>query len=180
MSSSPQTQPIEEEAVPKVNDEVAVGENLSFQRKWWVFERVIWGLFSFILVLDIAGVLGRGPAAKAEAATRDSAMHLKYERIERYGTPSLLVVQFTPLAIHEGKIQLWVSNSLVKELGNQRIVPQPIESKLQDDGFLYTFLSAAKSAPIQFALEPQQVGLHRLTLGLANGDRLALKIFVMP
>jgi hypothetical protein len=50
-----------------VNDEITVGEDLQFQRKWWVFERVIWILFSLILVLDIAGVFGRGPVAKAEA-----------------------------------------------------------------------------------------------------------------
>jgi hypothetical protein len=180
MSSSPPTQPIRENSISKVNDEISVGEDLQFQRKWWIFERAVWIFFSFILALDIAGVFGRGPAANAEAITPDGSMHLKYERIERYGTPSLLVIRFSKSAVHDGKIQLWTSDSLVKELGNQRILPQPAESKLQDAGVLYTFPSAEGSNSVEFALEPEKLGIHSLTFRVREGVPLTFKVFVMP
>jgi hypothetical protein len=181
MPPTQQTEAVKEDSVPKINDDIAVGEDLQFQRKWWVFEHAIWILFACIVALDIAGVFGRGPVAQAELSSPDGAMHLKYERIQRYGASSVLVIQFAKSAVHDGKIQLWTSDSLVTELGNQRIIPQPSESKLSNGGFLYTFASSGESADsVEFALEPEKAGLHSLTLRLTGGDRLTFKIFVMP
>ena len=44
------------DSIAKVNNEVAVGENLDFQRKWWRFENFIWIFFTVIIVLDLAGL----------------------------------------------------------------------------------------------------------------------------
>lgn len=90
-----------------------------------------------------------------------------------------MLVQFSPSAVRDEAIQLWTSNALVNELGNQRIIPRPKESKLQDGGFLYTFSSADNSNSAQFALQPMKVGLHLLTLRL-NGNTLVLRVFVVP
>ena len=177
---APQTAPVKEDSVPKVNDDIAVGEDLKFQRRWWAFERGIWVIFACILVLDLAGVFGRGPVADAERRSPHGDMHIKYERIARFGTPSVLVIEFAKSAVQNQKIQLWTSDSLVKELGNQRVIPQPVESKLQDGGLLYTFASGNSADSAQFALEPQNVGLHSLTLRLIGKDELTFKIFVMP
>src|ERR1700679_3032394 len=53
-----------DDSVAKVDGEVAVGEDLEFQRKWWKFERAVWLVFTLILVLTLAGAFGRGPRAK--------------------------------------------------------------------------------------------------------------------
>src|ERR1700721_4299350 len=99
-----------EDSVAKVNDEVAVGEDLDFQRKWWRFENAAWVIFALIIVLDLAGLFGRGPIAKAERRSADSAIDVKYERIERTDSPSIMTINFGPSAITDGKIQLYVSN----------------------------------------------------------------------
>ena len=39
-----------DDSVAKVDGEVAVGEDLEFQRKWWKFERAIWVFFFLVLV----------------------------------------------------------------------------------------------------------------------------------
>jgi hypothetical protein len=170
MPATQQTEAVKEDSVPKINDDIAVGEDLQFQHRWWVFERSILVLFACIVVLDVAGVFGRGTVAQAALNSPDGAMHLKYERIERYGTTSALVIEFAKSAVHDGKIQLWTSDSLVKELGNQRIIPRPSESKLSNGGFLYTFASSSESADsVEFALDPEKVGMHSLTLRLTGG-----------
>ena len=113
------TSPVED-SVPKVGEEenaIAVGEDLEFQRKWWRFERIIWALFLVILLCDVMGLFGRGWLAKGVAAT--PALKLDYERVERAGTPSVMTLTFADAAIHDGKIRVWVSDSLVKPLGAQ-------------------------------------------------------------
>ena len=91
MVTEPFSTPVKD-SVAKVNDEIEVGENLDFQRKWWRFENVVWVLFTLIIVLDLAGLFGRGPIAKAERRSADGTIDVKYERIERTDSPSILTI----------------------------------------------------------------------------------------
>jgi hypothetical protein len=174
------TQPVED-TVPKINNEVAVGEDLRFQERWWRFEKIIWPCFAFIILLDILGVFGKGPLADAEAHATDRSFEVKYERIERYGTPSILNISFDPKAVQDNKIEFWVSDTLVKNLGNQRIVPQPLKSQLSGQGITYTFPATPDQTSVSFALQPATVGVHPLRLSLADGHpTLTLNIYVVP
>jgi len=177
--SAERAQPIQN-SVQKVNDEVAVGSDLDFQRRWWRFERIIWILFLILVVLDALGFFGRGWAAKAHRRTSDGAMDLKYERVERYRTPSVLTIEFGPNAIHDEKVQLWVSETLVKPLGNQRVMPQPASSVVGQRGILYTFPATTNPASVEFAMEPSSVGVVPLSLRVPGAEGLTVKIMVMP
>src|ERR1700744_3801613 len=138
MTTKPYTTPVED-SVAKVNDEVAVGEDLDFQRKWWRFENAVWVVFTLIIILDLAGLFGRGPIAKAERRSADGTIDVKYERIERTDSPSIFNIQFGQSAIQDGKIQFYVSNSLVKELGAQRVIPAPQNTTVGEGGLTYIF-----------------------------------------
>ena len=179
MISEPLTKPVED-SVAKVNDEVAVGEDLEFQRKWWRFENVVWIFFALIIVLDVAGLFGRGPLAKAERRAADATIDVKYERIERTSSPSILTIQFAPSAIQDGKVKLFVSNSLVKELGAQRIIPAPQETVVGEGGLTYTFLASRPPASVDLALEPAGPGLFSFRIGVAGAKPVEAKIFVVP
>ena len=52
------TQPVTD-SVPKINDELAVGEDLAFQRRWWRFENAVWIFFALLVILDLIGAFGR-------------------------------------------------------------------------------------------------------------------------
>ena len=180
------TRPVED-SVAKVANEVAVGEDLEFQRRWWKFERATWLFFGLIVVLDLLGVFGRGPVAKTHKATADGAMYLNYERVERFSTPSILTVHFGQNAVRDGAVELWVSDSVVKTLGNQRIIPQPAASQMTDGGILYTFSAETGPISVEFALQPADPGLAHFTLKLAPDGRVSQPmdavtagVFVMP
>jgi hypothetical protein len=176
-----------EDSVAKVNDEIAVGSDLAFQRKWWRFERAVWALFVLIVVLDVAGAFGRGPIADAALRAPDGSFLVKYERIERFRTPSIMSVLFSPAAIHDGKARIWLSEKYVDPLGNQRIIPQPLTSVPERGGILYTFdvgerqLGTQLQDPtIQFALEPGKAGVFKLQIGDVDGAEVQTMIYVMP
>ncbi len=180
------TEPVED-SVAKVSNDVAVGEDLAFQRRWWRFERAVWIFFGIIVLLDLAGVFGRGPAANAHKETADGAMQLRYERIERFSTPSILTIHFGGNAVRDGAIKLWVSDSIVNTLGNQRIIPSPATSMTIDDGILYTFPSGVHPNSVEFALQPDRPGLSHFTIRLVPGndpqhpmDSITAGVFVMP
>ncbi|MBV8829051.1 MAG: hypothetical protein JO108_07440 [Acidobacteriaceae bacterium] len=173
------TKPVED-TVGKVNDELAIGADLDFQRKWWRFEFGLWIFFTILIVLDLLGFFGRGYMAKAHRQTSDNSMNIGYDRVERFGTPSVLTVHFGQSVIQNGQVQLWVSEDLVKALGAQRVVPQPSESILGQGGILYKFPATAIPASAEFALQPSHAGLANLRLHVPGHDEASLKILVMP
>jgi hypothetical protein len=169
-----------EDSVARVNDEIAVGEDLQFQRKWWRFEKFVWLLFTLIIVLDLAGLFGRGPIAKAERHSADGSIDVTYERIQRTDSPSILTVRFAESAIKDGKVRLYVSQSLVQELGTQRVIPAPLDTTVGDAGLTYTFLASKAPASVDFALQPAGPGLYRYTLRVPGGEPVQAKVFVVP
>ena len=179
MAAKSFSQPVEE-SVSKVNDEIEVGEDLDFQRKWWRFENFVWAVFSLIIVLDLSGVLGRGPVAKAERRTANGTIDVKYERIERTESPSLLTIRFGQSAIVDGKMKLYISESLVQGLGTQRVIPAPLASEVGKGGLTYTFLASKPPASIDLALQPSGPGLYEFAIGVAGTEPLHAKIFVVP
>jgi hypothetical protein len=179
MAREPFTKPVEN-SVARVNDEVAVGENLEFQRKWWRFENAAWAIFTLVIILDLSGLFGRGPLAKAERRTTDGTIVVKYERIERTESPSIMTIQFGQPAIHSGKIQLYVSNSLVKPLGTQRVIPAPQNTTIGDGGFTYTFPASKPPASVDLALQPAGPGVFDFTVGVVGAEQVHAKIGVVP
>ena len=172
--------PVSSEEVAKVDNAVAVGEDLAFQERWWTFERVIWSFFLLVVLADVLGVFGRGWLAKAELHGESTGMDVKYERVERAMTPSIMTIDFQASAIHGGKVELFVSDSLIKELGTQRVVPQPERSVVGNGGITYTFPASGLPAQVQFATEPSFPGVHHFDLEVPGMQRTGARVVVVP
>lgn len=169
------------DSVPKIDNEVAVGEDLDFQRRWWRFEKITWAVFGVLLLLTILGVFGRGPVAKASKSSLDANLQLKYDRIQRTGTPSDLDIEFGPSAIHNGQIRLFLSESIITKLGALRISPQPLKSEVGSGGVTYTFPANHYPANVVISMAPSGPGSFRFTVLLPDeGSTLSENIIVVP
>lgn len=173
------TRPIEN-SIDRVNDDIAVGSDLEFQHKWWRFERIFWAVLVLLVLADLLGVFGRGYFAKGRVSTSDGSMEVHYERVERSATPSILTVQFGPSAITDGKVQLWASETLIKQLGAQRVIPQPLSSVVGEGGILYTFEATKVPASVAFALQPPGPGIGSLSLRVPGFEQRDVRVVVMP
>ncbi len=179
MQHIPFSKPVED-TISKVDNAVAVGEDLDFQRRWWRFERIMWSIFAVIIVLDVLGAFGRGVLAHAERHTPDGTLNVKYERIERASTPSIMSIRFGPEAIQDGKIQLFLTESVVKDLGAQRIIPQPLSSTIGNGGITYTFPATSTPAAVDIAFEPSFPGVHRFLLQVPGKQFVSARVAVVP
>jgi len=179
MAQAAYTEPVRQ-TVARVNDEVAVGEDLAFQRAWWRFERGVWVFFVLVIALDLIGALGRGPLANARLRAPDGTLDVRYERIERTGTPSMMTIEIGPAAMRGGAAQLFVSDKLVGALGAQRIIPQPASTVIGHGGLTYTFPASAPPASVRIELQPAGAGVYPFYLAVPGGATLSSKIFVLP
>lgn len=165
------------DSVPKINDEVAVGEDLSFQRRWWKFEGVMWWLIAGILLLNFAGAFGRGPLAHARIS--NEAMVVKYDRVERTGTPSILVVQLQP-QVFGNRVKFHVSQSFVEELGTRRVIPSPSDTAIGNGGLTYTFSTETGPGSVEFALQPAKPGIFHFSLQVGDYPPINARVIVVP
>jgi hypothetical protein len=179
MTKQPFTSPVED-SVPKVDNEAAVGEDLAFQRRWWVFERVIWSVFLVVIVCDLLGLFGQGWLANAKASTPDKTLIIDYERIERASTPSTLTLHFGPAAIRNGHVQVYVSDSVTKALGAQRISPEPAVSAIGSGGISYTFPATLSPANVDIQLQPTLIGRHTFRIQALGEPPIDASVFVVP
>ena len=179
MASAPLTQRVGD-SVAKINDEVAIGEDLGFQRRWWRFERLVWILFVVIIVLDLAGAFGRGPLAYAEAVSPDHALQVKYERIERSGTPSMMTVTLDARTFRDGHANLVLSDSAVGGLGLRRVIPAPESTSVGSDRLIYRFPAGTSAAVVRFEFEPAGAGIYDLRVGIPDATSVRFRIAVVP
>jgi hypothetical protein len=170
------------DSVAKINHELAVGEDLDFQRRWWRFERAVWIVFIAVIVLDLGGAFGRGPLANAAAASADHVFETTYERIERSGTPSMMTVKINeaapPADSHE--VELFMSDSAVSDLGLQRVIPAPESTTVGDGGLTYRFPAGSLPATLRFEFQPLHSGLHHLAMRVPGQPLLQMTVAVVP
>jgi hypothetical protein len=167
-----------EDSVPRINDEVAVGEDLDFQRTWWKFERGVWIFFALLILADLVGLFGRGPLANATLT--NPAMTIHYERIERTGTPSMLHIDFNPSAVQDGRVHLFVSESVVSKLGAQRIIPAPETSAVGNGGILYSFPATIGPTAVAFAFQPDQPGVASFSIQVSGFPAAHSDVYIVP
>jgi hypothetical protein len=179
MDTQSLTTPVED-TVPKVGGELAVGENLKFQRRWWTFERIIWPIFMLIVLCDLLGALGHGWLAKAKVAVPGGGLTVDYERIERANSPSSMTLHFGPDAVRNGRIRVFLSNSIVQQLGAQRLAPQPAVSSIGQGGISYDFAASAGPADVQIQLQPADVGMHDFEVRVPGIGSVDARVLILP
>ncbi len=173
-------QPTDSISVSKTDNAVNVGEDLAFQERWWKFERIIWGFFLLVIIADALGLFGQGWLAHSKLQQPGSAMEIKYDRIARETTPSQVTVQFAPEAADHDRVQLFVSNSVIDDLGNQRIAPQPLSSAIGNGGVTYTFPYTGAPSSVLLSLEPSKPGIFRFTMAVPGHQPASARVVVLP
>jgi hypothetical protein len=172
--------PVHGDEVPKVDDAIAVGEDLAFQERWWTFERVVWSFFGLVLLADVLGVFGAGWLAHVQVNDPSTAMHLHYDRVTRTGTPNSLAIQFAPDAAANGAVTLMVSDTVTKSLGAQRVIPQPQTSAISAGNMIYTFPAGKVPGEVDFELQPAAPGIYHFTLQVPGHTPLTRRVVVVP
>jgi hypothetical protein len=91
-----------------------------------------------------------------------------------------MTIQFGQSAIRDGRIKLYVSSSLIKSLGTERVIPAPQETVVGDGGLTYTFPASNLPAAVDLALQPAGPGIFDFTIGVEGAERVHAKVVVVP
>jgi hypothetical protein len=148
-----------------------IREDMRFQRRYWLFERIGWTILILIVAAATAGTFAGGPlsAAAGTGAGFDAA----YERFARRGVDTRMTV------ILPAGSTLWVQG--LDGFDVAAIEPKPAAARSERAGIAYDFTTGGGTIVATFHLKPRDWGLQRLKVAADPAARpTALDIFVYP
>ena len=150
-------------------DGLDVDQDLDFQRRSWVVQRVGWVLMTLFVLAAAIGLLGSGPLSHARAEA-PGAMSVDYQRFARLETSETLTVRLEPAAIVGSSIRLSLDRRFLDSARMASVLPPPTRVESATGRLIYVFAVAEPSAPmvVSFHFEPQEIGRHRGIVGLES------------
>jgi hypothetical protein len=155
--------------------DIETGFDEAFEWKWIRFEHSIWLVMIVVVIVGLAGGLGRGPLAKAQAAA--APIEVEYERVVRYQTPTQITVTFSG---QSGIERLFVGRPLLDRLQLESIVPRPAAAEPGRDGVVLLFPRSKTASQVTLVAQPATLGRTRTAIGLPEGPRVTFSQLVLP
>jgi hypothetical protein len=163
---------------PKGTD---IEQDLDFQRRMWLVQRIGWVIFGLIVAAGLAGLLGTGPLADAKAAGSDG-FEVEYERFAHRASPTMITIHpgDAPLS-EEGTLDIAFTQDYLKNFTIERIIPEPDSESLSGENLVYSFkVDDGGLSTITLHVNPAQAGTWNGQIGPADGDPAAINQFVYP
>ena len=150
-----------------VNDELEVGYDEAFEKKWRRIELSSHGLMLLIVLAALAGLFGQGPLSHRTHQTPDGRLAVDFEPLARFGTTTQVTLHLSssdPADSAPNPVRVFVSSALIEPLGLQQVIPEPVSTEPAGGGVIYTFniLSGKDSGLVRFQLMPSTIGPIRV------------------
>lgn len=166
---------------PENASKFQVAQNLVYQRKFWVFQRIGWVIMSVLILGAGLGFFGgNGPVNQASA--ENEQIEIQYKPYARRIASNDIELKIKSLS--DSTVQLFIQQDFINNYEIQKIVPQPSDVKASGDMFIYEFSVAegAETANVIFSLEPEPttVGNVNGQLGLSSAQLVTINQLVYP
>jgi hypothetical protein len=155
-------------------------ENLPFQRKAWVVQRIALYLFGLIVLAGLLGLLGPGGFSRQRAVS--SSLTLEYDRFLHRQAPASLMIQCR--AVESDAFEIWISRDYWKAVSIEHITPEPETVRLEPDRLVYRFatsgLTSSGNVQVRFDFQPDGLGALAGSIGSGSLSTVQFRQFVYP
>jgi hypothetical protein len=152
-------------------------QDLDFQRRSWVIQRIAWGLMVVVVGAGLAGLFGHGPASQSSA--RAGGLTVEYESAARFQAPTSLRLRLDGTAIHDGTAAIQIDQAYLDRFEIVGIVPAPAETRLDGEVLVYSF-KVGQPGDVIFNLKPERIGGAGAQIGVVGGQTARLEQFIYP
>lgn len=160
--------------------ELEVDEDLVFQRRDWLAQRIGWVFIGVMVLAALAGLTGSGPLSRT---TRSDGRHLtvEYERFVRHGSRTAVTFRVAPEAVTHGRVRIAIDRRFLAANDLQRLVPEPSVTRGHDDAVEFIYDVAPGTAlQARWIVEPDELGSLSSSVRLNGGPALEITQFTYP
>ena len=172
-----------EMAAREHGSELQISEDMDYQRRTWLVERVGWIVLGAVLIAALLGLFGGGGlVASAELETDGGALAMQYDRFWRVDSPMRLRVVARPPADSDSTLRVWLSRDYVEALSLTTTTPQPDHVAAAADRYAFEFslTDPGEAATIVFDVEVRGPGRLHGEIGVEGGESASFSQLIYP
>lgn len=161
---------------------VELDEELRFQRRDWIGQRVGWIVMAAIIATALTGVLGRGGPLSHATTGAAGVLEVEYPRFARHGGSDQLRVRAGERVLGRTELHLAVSSEYLRGFEVRRITPEPERVIGHAEALVFVFprAPAARELEVSFELQPGPTGRHAGALRAGSEHAVRLNTFTWP
>lgn len=169
------------ESVSRIDD-LEAGCDLEFEQRWWRVQRIGWIVLIVLLIGGVAGVFGHGPLSKATVHPPGSQLQVRYDRLARRETPTVLELRLDKTALATGQVRIHLNRALVEQMQLKQIIPPPLIAEPLANGasFRFTIDPRRDSAVILFLENPAAPGIIDAEVAVEGAEPVRFRQFIYP
>jgi hypothetical protein len=170
-----------EESIDRVGD-IDITQDLKFQKRSWIFQRVGWAAMALIVAIAAAGFLGKGPQSQGLVSSSDGAYEVEYPRYARHHSPEVIVITIADGAVEGDKVRLSLPQSYLEGLEVDSVFPEPDRVEVMNDEIVYVFNlgESAASAKVTFRVQYEDIGRTHVQMQLDGHPPVSVSQFIYP
>jgi hypothetical protein len=164
----------------KVGD-LQINEDMEFQERSWVVQRIGWLIFILLILLAALGIFGNGMLSSAQAGQEQDALWVEYPRFERFEHEFKVTVHSNVSTSTETEIRILVDQRYLEGIKVNRISPAPDREIKEQNGIAYVFQATGNSPfSADFYMIARKAGSHSGRFELQSGDAVGFSQFIFP
>jgi hypothetical protein len=154
--------------------DLEIEEDMSFQKRTWIVERLGWALMALLVLASVLGLIGTGPLSNTRKGD-PARLQIEFERFTHANTPTRLRVR---LAV-DGPFFLQLPVQYLRKTEVSEVLPEPETVAAQGELVTYSFAAERGSAEVIFDLKIRQWGSRKGFVQSAQG-RVDFTQYVYP
>ncbi|MGI4976955.1 MAG: hypothetical protein ACRYG6_08440 [Janthinobacterium lividum] len=165
----------------RVNDELEVGYDLVFERRFHYAEIAGRAFLLLVVALALSGLLGRGPLSHETVRAPGGGPSADYEPVARYDTPTQVTLHLHP-APGQSTTTVVIDTGFIEPMGLTALQPTPLASVARRGGLALTFGVQQTTADtlVRFELKPAVVGPVSMSATVDDAPPLSWTQVVLP
>jgi hypothetical protein len=154
-------------------------EDMRFQQRSWLAERIGWVAMALVIVAALAGVFFHGPASHTIAKSTDNSLAIAYERFAHKTAVTHLIMRVSPPVGDQVLVRLGPAFTNTHDVDS--IEPRPLRSSGGSYGLEYVFArSAAGDVTVFIAARPKRFGLMSLHVEVEGRGAVNIAQIIYP
>jgi hypothetical protein len=167
---------------PRLVGSLEIVEDLEFQRRSWIVQRIAWAVMAAVVLAAAAGLFGSGPLSDAQANSADGSVRIDYARFARYQAPARLKIQTSGGRARDGVVRISLNREYLDGITIKQVSPLPDHTETAPGGVVFVVREAEPGAAVTVHIDYEPARVGRLQGYLAAGDAPGLRFgqFVYP
>jgi hypothetical protein len=155
-----------------------IREDMAFQRRSWVAERIGWAAMGLVLLAALTGVFALGPLARTSASTSDGGLVVDHARFVHKTARTWFTIRVAPPA---REILVRLSPQFPASFDIESMEPRPLRSSAGAQGIELVFAPSRDGGlAVHIGARPKRFGFASISIEAEGRGKVELTQLIYP